>query len=393
MSPSATSSLHTNIAPTHTVQSDMTAINTVSNSESDELHAVFAEYGTATWCGYCKYAHAALKNIYAGGWYPFYYVSFVTDKNIHAQSRMENQYNINGYPTVYFDGGYGVHVGVYTHVPRLMNWYNTTILNCTTREVADINASLSVEWIAEASMEIHLSIQNCEVDAYDGYLRVYVTELMSTMGWEDTNGDPYTFAFLDYAFNEEIHINANDAWQDSTIWNGANHTDGYGHNFSEIRQDNIMVIAVVFNNTWHQGYSNPPYGNPFDAYYVDEIVQIGSHSPRLEIRSIIGKWGGFSNGGVINVEIWNIGEKNATNVRCNISINGGILEQINVTDHHFTNRLNAGSFVNLITGPPIFGVGRIMVTVTASAPYANPVEKKAAGVIIGPFIFGLHKVS
>ena len=35
-----------------------------------------------------------------------------------------------------------------------------------------------------------------------------------------------------------------------------------------------MVIASVFNDEWHQGYSNPPDGNPFDAYYVDEAAAV-----------------------------------------------------------------------------------------------------------------------
>ena len=35
-------------------------------SEPLATHTPLAEFGTATWCGYCKYAHAALKNVYAG---------------------------------------------------------------------------------------------------------------------------------------------------------------------------------------------------------------------------------------------------------------------------------------------------------------------------------------
>jgi glutaredoxin len=50
-------------------------------------HTILGEFGTATWCGYCKFAHAALKNIYAGGWHPFYYVSLVCDKNTHGLQR------------------------------------------------------------------------------------------------------------------------------------------------------------------------------------------------------------------------------------------------------------------------------------------------------------------
>ena len=40
-------------------------------SSADFTHTVFAELSTATWCPYCRYAHAALRNIYANEWYPF----------------------------------------------------------------------------------------------------------------------------------------------------------------------------------------------------------------------------------------------------------------------------------------------------------------------------------
>jgi hypothetical protein len=44
-----------------------------------------------------------------------------------------------------------------------------------------------------------------------------------------------------------------------------------------------MVIAVLFNAEWHQGYGNPPNNNPFDAYYVDKVTAttpfINSASP------------------------------------------------------------------------------------------------------------------
>jgi len=81
----------------------------------DFTHTVLAEYATATWCGYCHHAHTALKNIYASGDYPFYYVSLVRDMNPSVvDPRINNELNLYGYPTVYFDGGAEVEVGGYT---------------------------------------------------------------------------------------------------------------------------------------------------------------------------------------------------------------------------------------------------------------------------------------
>ena len=43
--------------------------------------------------------------------------------------------------------------------------------------------------------------------------------------------------------------------------------------FPSVTKSNTFVIAAVFNDEWHQGYSYPP-NNPFDAYYVDEAVGV-----------------------------------------------------------------------------------------------------------------------
>jgi len=234
-------------------------------------HTVFGELGTATWCGYCKYAHGALKEIWNDGLYDFYYVSMVDDKDTHASNRIRSNYNIYGFPTVWFDGGYKVTVGAGS-IPSAKAAYINSINSCGSRIVPDIDAVLSVKWLGDAKMDITVSVKNNEANPYEGTVRVYVTECVSTMGWKDSAGHPYTFPFLDYAFNEPIVIDAGSTWQDSTIWDGYQHNDGHGHNFGGITANNTMVIAAVFNAEWHQGYSYPPGKNPFDAYYVDEVT-------------------------------------------------------------------------------------------------------------------------
>lgn len=234
-------------------------------------HTIFAEYATTTWCGFCKYAHAALKNIYASGLYPFYYVILVRDVNTHAGDRIFDELNIYGYPTVFFDGGYRVDVGSGS-VPSAEAKYIESIDSCGNRPVSDIDLDLDVTWHGNATMNMHVLVQNNEDSDYDGHIRVYVTEIASSLGWNDTWDYPYTFTLLDYAFNEEIYINAGESWQQSTVWNGNEHTDGHGNNFGTITQDNVMVIAAVFNAEWHQGYSRPPDIKPFDAYYADDAA-------------------------------------------------------------------------------------------------------------------------
>jgi hypothetical protein len=252
---------------------DSDAINykKTNDEKRDFTHTVLGEYGTATWCGFCHYAHTALKNIYASGDFPFYYVSLVSDKTPGVcNPRLSGDLNLYGYPTVYFDGGDEVVVGGYTGVE---NDYEAAITSCGNRAVYDVDIDLTVIWLGDTEMEIDVSVDNNEGSTYDGTIRVYITEIVSSMGWKDTTGQLYTFPLLDIAFKDDgtgkvISIPAGSTWSDSTIWVGSD----YG--FTSITSDNIMVIAAVFNDEWHQGYSYPPSSNPFDAYYVDDTIAV-----------------------------------------------------------------------------------------------------------------------
>ena len=261
--------------------------------DRDFTHNVFGEFGTATWCGYCKYGHTALKNLYADGYLPFYYVSMVGDKNTNAYNRIKEDYNLYGYPTVWWDGGYIVNVGAGS-TEGAESTYNSSINSCGSRTVNNVDLSIDVEWLGpgnpnpsdgltevplekclkwtNSEMKITATVDNNEGTTYGGTLRVYVAEVESSMNWLDTFGNPYTFAFLDFAFEEDISINAGQSWSDYTYWDGIDFNDGYGNDFREITQDNIMVIGAVFDDEVHTGYSYPPSGYPFDAYYVDEAV-------------------------------------------------------------------------------------------------------------------------
>jgi hypothetical protein len=130
----------------------------------------------------------------------------------------------------------------------------------------DIDIALTASWLGGTNILVDVSVINNEASTYDGRIRVYVTEIQSSMGWTDTWGYPYTFPLLDFAFNEDISISAGGTWTGSTNWIGND------HGYSGITEDNLMIIAAVFNDEWHQGYAYPPDENPFDAYYVDETA-------------------------------------------------------------------------------------------------------------------------
>jgi len=195
----------------------------------------------------------------------------VKDLNANAYDRMVNDYNFYRSPILWFDGGYEVHRGA-SSIPDAKATYETAIVNCGNRTVPDIDAAITVLWTGDAVLDISLSVTNNEASSYFGHVRVFVNEIVSTMGWNDFNGEPYTNAFLDFAVDEPVAIAGGGTWSTSVVWDGYLHDDGYGNHFGTITPGNVKVVAAVYNSEWHQGYSNPPSGNPFDAYYVDEAV-------------------------------------------------------------------------------------------------------------------------
>jgi glutaredoxin len=209
-------------------------------------HDILGEDGTATWCGYCKYAHGALKNIYAGGWHPFYYICLVDDRNTHAAQRID-ELGLTGFPTVFFDGGYRSNVGAGS-IPSAQAAYNTSIVACGNRPVPSVELVIDVDWYGNAKMNVTATVYNNGTGSYSARLRVYVCEMISSLGWYDTAGHLYTFPFLDYAFNQQITVSSGSIWTSTYYWDGALHNSGMGQNFGSVAKDNTMVIGAIFNS-------------------------------------------------------------------------------------------------------------------------------------------------
>jgi hypothetical protein len=254
------------------------SINNKSNY--DYSHTIFAEFGTGVGCTFCKYGHAALISLYEGEYHPFYYISLVGDRNTHADDRSD-ELGIIGIPDVHFDNSYRDDGGAKS-IRTARVRYNASIADCGEREVSDIDLNLNVTWNGHAEMFIEVSVDNNEASNYNGRIRVYVTEIESTMGWVDTWGYPYTFAFLAYAFNEEISISSGGTWEDSVIWDGHVYEDGRGNYFKDIQYGNIMVVAAVFNTEsgwvdetagFRVGNNTAPY-TPSEPYPEDDAEDV-----------------------------------------------------------------------------------------------------------------------
>jgi hypothetical protein len=232
--------------------------NKTSDSGRDYTHTVLVEVGTGSWCYWCQFTNAVMYDIYTNGYYDFEYVELV-DSNPKAVKRI-NDYNIVGYPTSWFDGGYEVVVGGYD----TWSQYTSKMDSCGARAVPDLSSDMRVFWLEDEKIDVDISLQNNEASEYNGHIRAYVVEIVSR--WKDYANADYHHGFLDYAFDQDVIISAGETFTASTIW------DGSSWNNPDITMDNIQVILAVFNSEWHQGYSDPPSGNPFDAYYVDETI-------------------------------------------------------------------------------------------------------------------------
>jgi len=72
---------------------------------------------------------------------------------------------------------------------------------------------------------------------FDGTLRVYVVEEVSSMGWT-SGGHLYEFPFLAFAINAPLLMN-DTAWDTTVTW------DGYDYGYNSLQEDNIAVQAVM----------------------------------------------------------------------------------------------------------------------------------------------------
>lgn len=237
------------------------------NAGMSYSHTILGEYFTQENCTPAKFASRALKNLYYGGYHPFYYVTLLYDVNKKAKER-HDELNVTASPTVVWDGGFKKDVGSEENIQKDMNRYNTSIIACGNRDVKDIDLNLDVDWLGAVNpnppdngtdipveqclgwqitaMNINVTVDSNESSQYNGHLHVYVTECNSSY-WYDTGGMKYAFGFLDYGFNGDVTISSGGTWNNLGEWDGADHNNGYGEVYDEIYQDNCMVIASIFD--------------------------------------------------------------------------------------------------------------------------------------------------
>ena len=246
----------------------------VTEIERNLVHTVFIEEGTGTWCSNCPDVAEILYDLYTSGTYNFYYVSLVEDKNSKAYTRLYEDYNIHGFPTVFIDGGYELIYGA----NHDKSYFEERIARAEQRNVPDIELNLStVVNEDETDLDITVSLTNYQDESYNGRLRVYLTQKLALQDYE---GNPYHFAFVDFILDEELTL-ASDSTQKKMG----------SYDVSSLDIDNLVIIAVVFSDESTTKYANPSDGtNPFEAHYADaaaasEVVIGGNLPPQVGITN------------------------------------------------------------------------------------------------------------
>ena len=253
---------------------------TPSAEISDEqfTHTVFAEEFTATWCVYCPSAAENLMLIYENvpgePYYDdnFFFVALITDVNDKADDRMGDFPDVTGYPTVIFDGNDEKVSGGQSSTAN----YEQAIDTTGQRDDTDISLEIEMNHLGNDRLDISVGITWDEDGSFsnptfNGYVRAYIVEKISR--YNNYDGDPYHFGFLDYAFDQTIELEPREKQSLSTVWTGGDHQDKNGNDFSDIDYDNINVFVAFFNDE----------STASDKYSLESAFAI---PPEIEIASI-----------------------------------------------------------------------------------------------------------
>lgn len=245
----------------------------VKEDRKELVHNVFIEEGTATWCHNCPKVANILHELYETGNYNFYYVSLIQDKNSEAKNRLEKDYNIYGYPSVYIDGGYDIVVG-----EKDKSIFEEKISKAQKRDIPALYLNVTAE-LKENSKNTNISVEiiNYEDYTYNGSLKLYLTEINSVQYYGGQG--VYHFGLIKIIYDQKIQLLSKDEKIISQVYD-----------FSKYDLDNLMIIGVVFNSEPVEKYSDDAKESPFNAYYADAskgalIVEDGNLRPEVGITN------------------------------------------------------------------------------------------------------------
>jgi len=249
--------------------------NSGNTGSFDTERAVFIEEATYTTCKNCAPMGDILHELYESQEYPIYYVSLILDEPA-GKKRLEEELNAWGYPTIYIDGGYEIVFG-----KKDKSVVVDRIKKTLSREVPAVYVNVTASWKeSQGKIYIDVKVKNNDSETYTGFLRVYLTEIISTR-WNDYDIEPYHLGFLEFAIDESLEISPNQLMNFTKTLND-----------SDFNPENLMIFAVVFNSETVKTFSDPKKdggmnNHPFDAHYADAVdaarVLEGSLPPTIGI--------------------------------------------------------------------------------------------------------------
>jgi hypothetical protein len=265
-----------NGSKTYTIDVLLKGYGEDNTSNTGYKRSVFIEEFSTESCYNCPEVAKSLHELfdeYLNGTYQFHYVTIIgDDSGADTRSRIQG-YNVNAYPVVFVDGGYETLLG---RKEKLA--YADAIQTAAERITPDIIINLTASYIeADDQIQLEIEIYNNESISYNGRLRVYLAEVRSTK-YQDSDGDPYQNAFLEFAINKDVSILANEEITETKTLSS-----------DTFDPENLMVYAVIFSNEVYQTYQDVGEETyPFDAYYVDgcvgvQVVEGGNLPPTINI--------------------------------------------------------------------------------------------------------------
>ncbi len=161
------------VAATTITTSDKTqSQRTMPITTLEFTHNVFVEEGVTTWCPNCPNAAEALYSLYNNSEYSFYFVALVSDQNPLAQDRSWGHYREYAIPTIFIDGGFNQLVGQ-------AQLYRSSIEEAGARTIHPLELTTTVTGHGDATLDITVTVKNTGSTPYLGYVRSYVTEIVS----------------------------------------------------------------------------------------------------------------------------------------------------------------------------------------------------------------------
>jgi thiol-disulfide isomerase/thioredoxin len=220
---------------------DNNVIEQKNVSNQEYTHSVFVEACTQTWCPPCATAAAVMSELYKSGEYDFHYIALVSDMNTAARIRV-SELDVKYIPNYVFDGNFTRYIGS----GGLPGEYTSRLDLCGAREVANVSIDISVKWLGLGTLKISVTVKSNDPEDYYGYLRTYIVEKESR--WNTYSGDPYHQAVIGMPINRHLSLIKGEVQPLANSYSYEVTWPGGLLGFSDIKKDNIEVVAAVYNS-------------------------------------------------------------------------------------------------------------------------------------------------